>query len=68
MMGRDDRRPGARLVHTNDAEWGQWNAIFSASFIPTFAVFGILCRRFPLKTLLFWGTLVAIPQISWPFD
>ena len=50
-------------LHTNDAEWGQSNAIFSASFIPTFAVFGILCRRFPLKTLLFWGTLVAIPQM-----
>ncbi len=50
-------------LHTNDAEWGQWNAIFSASFIPTFAVFGALCRRFPLKTLLFWGTLVAIPQM-----
>jgi Major Facilitator Superfamily len=50
-------------LHTDDAEWGQWNAIFAASFIPTFAVFGILCRRFPLKTLLFWGTLVAIPQM-----
>ncbi len=34
-------------LHTNDAEWGQWNAIFSASLIPTFAVFGILLRRFP---------------------
>src|SRR5271166_2287474 len=24
---------------------------------------GALCRRFPLKTLLFWGTVVAIPQM-----
>jgi MFS family permease len=50
-------------LHAKDAQWGQWNAIFSASFIPTFLVFGILCRKFPLKTLLFWGTVVAIPQM-----
>jgi MFS family permease len=50
-------------LHSTDAQWGQWNAIFSASFIPTFLVFGGLCRKFPLKTLLFWGTVVAIPQM-----
>jgi MFS family permease len=49
-------------LHATDAQWGQWNAIFAASFIPTFMVFGLLCRRFPLKTLLFWGTVVAVPQ------
>src|SRR5215469_2917415 len=49
-------------MHATDAEWGLWNAIFSASFIPTFLVFAVLCRKFPLKTLLFWGTVVAIPQ------
>lgn len=49
-------------LHATDAQWGQWNAIFSASFIPTFLVFAVLCRKFPLKTLLFWGTVVAIPQ------
>jgi MFS family permease len=50
-------------LHAKDAQWGQWNAIFSVSFIPTFLVFGVLCRKFPLKTLLFWGTVVAIPQM-----
>jgi MFS family permease len=50
-------------LHAKDAQWGQWNAIFSASFIPTFLVFGILCRKFRLQTLLFWGTVVAIPQM-----
>jgi MFS family permease len=50
-------------LHATDAEWGQWNAIFAGSFIPTFMLFGVLCRRLPLKTLLFWGTLVAIPQM-----
>ncbi|MGO8916759.1 MAG: MFS transporter [Stellaceae bacterium] len=50
-------------LHATDAQWGQWNAIFAASFIPTFMVFGFLCRRFPLKTLLLWGTVVAVPQM-----
>jgi len=50
-------------LHATDAQWGQWNAIFAASFIPTFIVYGILCRRFPLKTLLVWGTVAAIPQM-----
>ena len=50
-------------LHATDAQWGQWNAIFAASFIPTFIVYGFLCRRFPLKSLLFWGTIVAVPQM-----
>jgi hypothetical protein len=50
-------------LHAEDAQWGQWNAIFAASFIPTFMVFGLLCRRFPLKSLLWWGTVVAVPQL-----
>ena len=25
-------------------------------------VYGFLCRHLPLKTLLFWGTIIAIPQ------
>ena len=50
-------------LHAEDAQWGQWNALFAASFIPTFMVFGLLCQRVPLKTLLLWGTVVAIPQM-----
>jgi hypothetical protein len=50
-------------LDASDAHWGEWNAIFAASFIPTFLVFGLLCRRLPLKTLLFWGTVVAVPQL-----
>jgi Major Facilitator Superfamily len=47
----------------NDTHWGQWNAIFAVSFIPTFMLFGLLCRRLPLKTLLLWGTVIAVPQM-----
>jgi MFS family permease len=50
-------------LHATDAQWGQWNAIFYASLIPTFMVFGLLCRRVALKTLLFWGTVIAVPQM-----
>ena len=50
-------------LHAADAAWGQWNAIFSASFIPTFIVFGVLCRTVALKHQLFWGTVVAVPQM-----
>jgi hypothetical protein len=46
-----------------DAQWGQWNAIFALSFIPTFLVFSFLCQKLPLKLLLTWGTLFAIPQM-----
>jgi hypothetical protein len=50
-------------LHSSDAQWGYWNAIFGVSFLPTFLVFGLLCRRFPLRNLLFWGTVAAVPQM-----
>ncbi len=51
-------------LHAPDSVWGEWNAIFAASFIPTFVLYGFLCRRMPLKNLIFWGTIVAIPQFT----
>ncbi|HLX17258.1 MAG TPA: MFS transporter [Bradyrhizobium sp.] len=50
-------------LHASDAQWGQWNAIFAASFVPTFIAYGILCRRYALRTLLWFGTLIAVPQM-----
>lgn len=50
-------------LHANDAAWGQWNAIFAASFIPTFLAYGYLCRRVRLRALLWWGTVAAVPQL-----
>jgi hypothetical protein len=43
-------------------QWGQWNALYTAAFIPTFLLFGALCSRVPFQDLLKWGTLIAIPQ------
>lgn len=45
-----------------DEVWGVWNAIFVASFIPAYVLFGFLCSRTSLKALLWWGTVLAIPQ------
>ena len=50
-------------LHASDIQWGEWNAIFAASFIPTFLLYGALCRRYPLRQLLLWGTVAAVPQM-----
>jgi Major Facilitator Superfamily len=50
-------------LHATDAQWGQWNAIFAVSFGPTFLLYGVLCRRLSLRTLLWWGTVAAVPQM-----
>jgi hypothetical protein len=52
------------VLNARDAQWGEWNAIFSASFIPTFLLYGLLSRKYPLSTLLLWGTVAAIPQLT----
>ena len=52
-----------RTYHATDTQWGAWNAIFAASFVPTFAAFGIICTRVPLGRLLIWGTVIGVPQI-----
>ncbi len=45
-----------------DADWGTWNAVFAVSFVPAYAAFGFLCRRYTLRRLLWIGTLLAVPQ------
>ena len=50
-------------LHSSDAEWGWWNAVFVGSFIPTFLLYGWLSQRYPLRPLLWWGCVVAVPQM-----
>ncbi len=52
-----------KTLHATDTQWGEWNAIFAASFIPTLAAFGVLSPRVPLRKLLVWGTVIGVPQI-----
>ena len=49
-------------LHATDTQWGEWNAIFDAPFVPTFAAFGVLCTRVSLRRLLVWGTVIGVPQ------
>jgi len=50
-------------LHASDAIYGDYNAIFAGSFVPMFFVYGWLCKRVALKSLLFWGTIITIPQM-----
>jgi MFS family permease len=50
-------------LHASDAAYGEFQAIFSAAFVPMFLLYGWLCRRVALKHLLFWGTLLTVPQM-----
>ena len=50
-------------IKLTDAQYGQYQAVSTLAFCPLFAIYGMLCRRFTLRQLLFWGTLVAIPQL-----
>ena len=50
-------------LHASDAVYGGFQAIFSFAFVPMFFLYGWLCKRVPLKKLLFWGTIITIPQM-----
>jgi MFS family permease len=50
-------------LHASDAVFANFNAVFVASFIPTYFLYGWLCKHVPLRKLLFWGTIVGIPQM-----
>ncbi len=47
----------------SDAVYSYFNVIFAAAFVPTFLLYGFLCKRVALKKLLWWGTIVAVPQM-----
>jgi hypothetical protein len=49
-------------LHASDYVYSYYLAIFAAAFVPTFLLYGWLCKRVPLQGLLWWGTIVAVPQ------
>jgi MFS family permease len=53
----------SNTLHATDAQWGQFNAIFLAAFIPVFAVYGWVCQRVKLSTLLWAGSVLAVFQM-----
>jgi hypothetical protein len=50
-------------LHASDAVYSYFNGIFAASFIPTFFLYGYLCKKVALNKLLWWGTVAAVPQL-----
>lgn len=56
----------ANDLHATDSQVGLWYALFSLGFIPVITAYGWLCSRLKLNTLLWIGTLLAIPQFA-PF-
>jgi predicted MFS family arabinose efflux permease len=50
-------------LHASDATYSNFVAIFAGSFIPTFFLFGYLCKKVVLRKLLVWGTVIAVPQM-----
>ncbi len=49
-------------LHASDAVYSYYNAIFAGAFIPTFLLYGFLCKRVALNKLLWWGTIIAMTQ------
>jgi len=50
-------------LHASDAAFSYYTGIFAAAFVPTFLLYGFLCKKVALKKLLWWGTIVAVPQM-----
>jgi len=50
-------------LHASDSVYSYYIGIFVASFIPTFVLYGYLCKKVALDRLLWWGTIFAVPQM-----
>jgi MFS family permease len=50
-------------LHASDAIYGYYYAVFSGAFIPVFLLYGWLCKRYSLEKLLWWGTVITVPQM-----
>ena len=53
----------ANELHASDSVYSYYNGIFAAAFVPTFLLYGYLCKRVALNKLLWWGTIIAVPQM-----
>jgi MFS family permease len=50
-------------LHATDTQWGLWQGIFFGSFIPIYALYAPLSRRFTLRRLLWVGFSLAVFQM-----
>jgi hypothetical protein len=49
-------------IGASDSVYSWFGAIFTAANIPTYLLYGLLCRKFSLRTLLWLSTIIAVPQ------
>ncbi len=50
-------------LHASDAAYSNFLGVFAISFIPTYLLYGYLCTKIPPSRLLWWSTLIAVPQM-----
>jgi predicted MFS family arabinose efflux permease len=50
-------------LHAPDDAYSNFLGIFIVGIVPTALLYGWLCTKFPLSKLLWWSTLIAIPQM-----
>ena len=53
----------ANALHFTDDQVGNFYAIFYVSLVPTYLLYGWLCQRVKLSTLLWWGAASGVPQM-----
>jgi hypothetical protein len=53
----------ANEMHATDAQVGTFFAIFYVGFLPVYALYGWLAQRLSLRTLLWIGGVLAVPQM-----
>jgi hypothetical protein len=51
----------ANDLHAPDWVYGDFQGILQAGYIPAAALYARLCTRWPLRTLLWWATLLWLP-------
>jgi len=51
----------ANELHAPDWVYGDFQGVLQAGYIPAAALYARLCTRFPLRTLLWWATLLWLP-------
>jgi Na+/melibiose symporter-like transporter len=47
----------------SDAQYTIWFALYYSGGVPGFILYGFLCQRFALRTLLFWGVVASVPMM-----
>ncbi len=54
----------ANDLKATDSQVGVWYVIFYGCFIPVYGLYGWLAQRFSLRTLVWLGGLLAVPQMA----